>query len=168
MNFRHLSFFLTLISAVSCRTAPKPSDTLAAANMAALEQSVDMENNTVETDEVLKFARAVLDLGEIPLGESRELTLEAVNRSEKPLVLLDAYTSCHCTKVTWDKKPVPAGGQTLFKIHFTAEQPGTFFKKIAVRHSANPGPVTFSIQVTVTKGIENRPFTHHNGNTMWL
>lgn len=82
MNFRHLSFFLTLISAVSCRTAPKPSDTLAAANMAALEQSVDMENNTVETDEVLKFARAVLDLGEIPLGESRELTLEAANRSE--------------------------------------------------------------------------------------
>ena len=144
MNFRHLSFFLTLISAVSCRTAPKPSDTLTAANMAALEQSVDMENNTVETDEVLKFARAVLDLGEIPLGESR---------SEKPLVLLDAYTSCHCTKVTWDKKPVPPGGQTLFKIHFTAEQPGTFFKKIAVRHSANPGPVTFAIQGTVTKGI---------------
>ncbi|WP_337657579.1 DUF1573 domain-containing protein [Alistipes sp.] len=121
--------------------------------MAALEQSVDMENNTVETDEVLKFARAVLDLGEIPLGESRELTLEAANRSEKPLVLLDAYTSCHCTKVTWDKKPVPPGGQTLFKIHFTAEQPGTFFKKIAVRHSANPGPVTFAIQGTVTKGI---------------
>ena len=153
MNFRHLSFFLTLISAVSCRTAPKPSDTLAAANMAALEQSVDMENNTVETDEVLKFARTVLDLGEIPLGESRELTLGAVGRSEKPLVLLDAYTSCHCTKVTWDKKPVPTGGQTLFKIHFTAEQPGTFFKKIAVRHSANPGPVTFAIQGTVTKGI---------------
>ena len=153
MNFRHLSFFLTLISAVSCRTAPKPSDTLTAANMAALEQSVDMENNTVETDEVLKFARAVLDLGEIPLGESRELTLEAANRSEKPLVLLAAYTSCHCTKVTWDKKPVPPGGQTLFKIHFTAEQPGTFFNKIAGRHSANPGPVTFAIQGTVTKGI---------------
>lgn len=143
----------TLLFIVSCRTAPKPSDALAAANMAALEQTVDMENNTVETDEVLKFARAVLDLGEIPLGESRELTLEAANRSEKPLVLLDAYTSCHCTKVTWDKKPVPAGGQTLFKIHFTAEQPGTFFKKIAVRHSANPGPVTFAIQGSVTKGI---------------
>lgn len=115
MNFRHLSFFLTLISTVSCRTAPKPSDTLAAANMAALEQSVDMENNTVETDEVLKFARAVLDLGEIPLGESRELTLEAVNRSEKPLVLLDAYTSCHCTKVTWDKSPFRRAGRPYSK-----------------------------------------------------
>ena len=89
--------FATLLFIVSCGTAPKPSDALASANMAALEQTVDMENNTVETDEVLKFARTVLDLGEIPLGESRELTLEAVNRSEKPLVLLDAYTSCHCS-----------------------------------------------------------------------
>lgn len=69
-----------VIFIVSCGTAPKPSDTLAAANMAALEQTVDMENNTVETDDVLKFGQSVVDLGEIPVGESRELSLEAVNR----------------------------------------------------------------------------------------
>lgn len=95
---------LLLFSSSPAGTAPKPSDTLAAANMAALEQTVDMENNTVETDDVLKFGQSVVDLGEIPVGESRELSLEAVNRSDKPLVLLDAYTSCHCTKVVWDKK----------------------------------------------------------------
>ena len=154
MNFRHLSFFLTLISTVSCGTAPKPSDALAAANMAALEQTVDMENSEVETDDVLKFGQAIIDLGEIPIGETRKLSLEATNRSDKPLVLLDAYTSCQCTKVAWEKKPVPPGGKTVFKIRFTAEQPGTFFKKIAVRHSANPSPVTFAIQGVVTNNLK--------------
>lgn len=148
-KMKHFCIFAPLLFIVSCGTAPKPSDTLAAANMAALEQTVDMENNMVETDDVLKFGQSVVDLGEIPIGESRELSLEAVNRSDKPLVLLDAYTSCHCTKVVWDKKPVPPGGQTVFKIQFSAEQPGTFFKKIAVRHSANPNPVTFAIQGVV-------------------
>lgn len=140
---------------ISCGTAPKPSDTLASANLAALEQTVDMESHAVETDGMLKFGQSVVDLGEIPVGESRELSLEAVNRSDKPLVLLDAYTSCHCTKVVWDKKPVPPGGRTVFKIRFSAEQPGTFFKKIAVRHSNGPKIVTFAIEGVVT----NNPVT---------
>lgn len=159
MNARHFLFILILIFAVSCRTTPKPSDALAAANMAALEQTVDMENNEVETDDVLKFGQAVVDLGEIPIGETRKLSLEATNRSDKPLVLLDAYTSCQCTKVVWEKKPVPPGGKTVFKIRFTAEQPGTFFKKIAVRHSANPSPVTFAIQGVVTNNLKTE---NHN------
>lgn len=139
-----------LILAVSCRSARKPSDALAAANMAALETTVDMENREVETDGVLAFHRAVVDLGAIPLGESREVRVEAVNRSDKPLVVLDAYTSCQCTRVVWDRKPVPPGGKSGFDVRFTAEQPGTFFKKIAVRHSAGAKVVTFAIQGVVT------------------
>ena len=138
-----------LFFAVSCRHAPKPSDALAAANIEALEQTVDMENGTVERDEVLKFRQAVVDLGTISLGESREATAEAVNGSDKPLVLLDAYTSCHCTRVEWNKKPVAPGEKTVFKVRFTAEQPGKFFKKIAVRHSVSPKTVTFAIEGVV-------------------
>lgn len=145
------TFFLCVacMLLVACRGARKQPDALAAANMSALEQTVDMENKEVETDDVLQFEQAVLDLGEIRIGDTRELTLKATNRTDKPLVLLDAYTSCHCTKVGWEKKPVPPGEETVFKIVFTAEQPGVFFKKIAVRHSAKPTPVTFAIQGVV-------------------
>lgn len=141
---------MILLFAVSCQTTPKSSETLAAANQAALEQTVDMENQEIEKDGVLQFSQAVLDLGEIPLDESRETIIEAINGSEKPLVLLDAYTSCHCTKIEWDKKPIPSGGKVFFKVRFTAEEPGVFFKKIGVRHNANTRPVTFAIKGVVT------------------
>lgn len=133
----------------ACRNARLQPDALAVANMAALEQTVDMDNGKVDTDDVLRFERAVLEMGEVPLGETRNLTLTATNETDKPLVLLDAYTSCHCTKVTWDRKPIPPGGETVFRIAFTAEQQGVFFKKIAVRHSVKPAPVTFAIQGVV-------------------
>lgn len=68
--------FAMLFFAVSCRHASKPSDALAAANMEALEQTVDMENGTVERDAVLKFRQAVVDLGTVPLGASREAAVE--------------------------------------------------------------------------------------------
>lgn len=136
---------------VSCRSGHTPAVSLASANLSALEQTVDMENHRVETDAVLEFEQPVVGLGEVPLGESREVTLTATNRSDKPLVLLDAYTSCQCTRVAWDRRPIPAGGKTTFRVRFTAEQPGTFYKKVAVRHHAGPQPVTFALEGVVTE-----------------
>lgn len=149
--FVHKVFFACAVCMFigACRSARKQPGALAAANMAALEQTVDMENKEVDSDDVLQFEQEVLDLGEIRLGDTRELALKATNKTDRPLAVLDAYTSCHCTKVGWEKKPVPAGGETVFKIVFTAEQQGVFFKKIAVRHSAKPTPVTFAIQGVV-------------------
>lgn len=149
---RKFFLYLILLSLASCRNAPKSSDRLAEANRAALEQTVDLESRTVESDDVLRFEREVVELGEIPLGESRVRKLEAVNGSDKPLVLLDVRTSCQCTRVTWDRKPVPPGGRTAFEIRFAADQPGTFFKKIAVRHSGSAKPVSFAIEGVVTDG----------------
>ena len=61
-----------------------------------------------------------------------------------------AYSSCDCTQVTYDRKPVQPGKKVFFTVRFSAEQPGTFFKKIAVRHSASDKPVTFAVQGIVT------------------
>lgn len=101
------------------------------------------------TDGIIQFDRPVINLGEIPLGENRDTILKAVNCSEETLVLLDVYSSCDCTKVIWDKKPIKSKEYTVLKVNFSAEQTGTFLKKIAVRHSAAIAPVTFAIQGTV-------------------
>ena len=115
---------LLLLPLVSCRGAADGSRALATANLAALEETVDME--------------------------SREVRVGAKNGSDKPVVVVEAYSSCDCTQVTYDRKPVQPGGKVFFTVRFSAEQPGTFFKKIAVRHSASDKPVTFAVQGIVT------------------
>lgn len=116
---------------------------------AVTEQSAAAEEERIETDGALQFEPAVVELDEIPLGERRTARITATNRTTKPLVILDVYTSCHCTKVAWDKKPVASGATTTLEVHYTAEETGIFFKKIVVRHSAAPTPATFAIQGAV-------------------
>ena len=92
---------------------------------------------------LLLFDDVTVDMGELPLVGAR-------NGSDKPVVVVEAYSSCDCTQVTYDRKPIQPGGKVFFTVRFSAEQPGTFFKKIAVRHSASDKPVTFAVQGIVT------------------
>lgn len=145
---RFIPALLILLS--SCHNAHKTHGEMVADNISALEQTIDMNNNQVETDNILAFDRNITDLGTISLGKTRELTLSVTNNSDKPVAILSIYTSCHCTEIEWSRKPISPHAQTALKINFTAEQPGVFFKKIAVRHSANLQAVSFAIQGIIT------------------
>ena len=135
----------------SCQGGGSDSRELMTANLAALETAVDMESRRVDGDDVLAFDEMVVDLGEVPLGESRTIRVEAENVAQKPVVVLEAYTSCDCTKVSFGKKPVRSGETIVFTVDFSADLAGTFFKKIAVRHSLSDKPVSFAIEGTVIK-----------------
>ena len=135
----------------SCRGGGSDSRELMTANLSALETAVDMESRRVDGDDVLAFDEAVVDLGEVPLGESRTIRVEAENVAQKPVVVLEVYTSCDCTKVSFGKKPVRSGETIVFTVDFSADLAGTFFKKIAVRHSLSDKPVSFAIEGTVIK-----------------
>lgn len=148
MNKSRWGIFVLLVC-ISCRTPQRPDVALAAANLEALEESVDMESRTVETDNALRFGATHVRLGEIRLGETRTATVRATNATDEPLVVLDVTTACGCTKVAWSKQPVGPQGTTDLEIAFTAEEEGVFFKKIAVRHSAARHPVSFFIEGVV-------------------
>ena len=134
---------------IACGGPPKPSAGPADENLAALEQTVDLESPDVETDDALRFEHSILSLGEVRLGTTRHVSLRATNASEQPLVLMEVTTACGCTKVEWQKKPIPPHDSAELRIAFTAEQEGAFFKKIAVRHSAAKHPVSFLIEGVV-------------------
>ena len=56
-----------------------------------------------------------------------------VNEGDAPLVILSIETSCGCTKATYDKKPVPPGGQGEILITYDPKrQSGVFYKAIQV------------------------------------
>jgi thiol-disulfide isomerase/thioredoxin len=58
----------------------------------------------------LAFEPMVLDLGEVPQGESRSGTITIRNRGREPRSITIAAASCSCTKVAWPPDPIPAGG----------------------------------------------------------
>ena len=62
---------LLLLPLVSCRGAADGSRALATANLAALEETVDMESRETDADEVLLFDGGTVDLGELPLVGAR-------------------------------------------------------------------------------------------------
>ena len=75
---------LLLLPLVSCRgAAADGSRTLATANLPALEETVDMESRETDADEALLFDDGTGDLGELPLGGSREVRIGARNGSDK-------------------------------------------------------------------------------------
>jgi thiol-disulfide isomerase/thioredoxin len=52
----------------------------------------------------------VVDLGEIPLGETRSAQVRIRNIAAGPREITVAAPSCACTKATWPEDPIPVGG----------------------------------------------------------
>ena len=143
---RFIVVFAVCLFAVSCsKKRTTVDDSLMRANAEALEQSVDVNDKNIDTDKYLQFDKTEIKFGDIELGQTRKIKVTAKNISDAPLVILNAVTSCSCTKVAYSKKPIAAGESIDLEVSFTAEVEGVFFKKIAVTHSATTRPVSFSI-----------------------
>lgn len=143
---RFIVVFVVCLFAVSCsKKRTIVDESLMRANAEALKQSIDMSDKTADIDKYIQFDKTEIKFGDMELGQTRKAIVKAKNISDAPLVILNAVTSCSCTKVAYSKKPIAAGESIDLEVSFTAEVEGVFFKKIAVTHSATTRPVSFSI-----------------------
>lgn len=81
------------------------------------------------------FDKTTHDFGSIDHKLSKvECTFEFTNDGTEPLVITGARTSCSCTKVSYDKKPVPPGGRGTIKVIYevSKKDAGVFYKTIDV------------------------------------
>ena len=92
--------------------------------------------------------RTVLDFGTFPKEEKQQRSFVLTNTGDNLLVVHDVVTSCGCTKVEYDKRPVRPGGTLELKVTYEAEKPGHFSKSLRVYSNTEDSPLRLSVRGT--------------------
>ena len=82
----------------------------------------------------IKFFKNFYDFGEIAEdGGKKECVFSFRNTSSEPIIVLDAYTSCGCTKAEFSKKPVAPDSVSYIKVIYNPmNYPGKFARKVTI------------------------------------
>ena len=99
------------------------------------------------TTSALIFQKSVHDFGHIDEeGGAVTSDFEGINTSNHPIEIEKIVTTCGCTTVEFDKKPIPAGGTFSFKVAFNPlNRPGRIDKQIFVLASDSPTEIVLNI-----------------------
>lgn len=99
---------------------------------------------------------AELDLDRVNFGifvntEKQEQIVTLKNTGKELLIIQGTSTSCGCTKVEFEKKPIPVGSSAMLKIIHTAEESGHFSKTIDVYCNITSSPLRITVTGKVIK-----------------
>ena len=105
-----------------------------------------------QRESALKFHSTVGDYGHIPEdGGSVVCRFEAVNSGTEPVAIVDVITSCGCTSVAFDRKPIAAGESTTLDIRFDPmNRPGRIDRTVYLRTTDFDGDIRLSLVGEVT------------------
>lgn len=78
-----------------------------------------------------------LELGEVKVGEVKELAFEFTNDGTESVRILEAKGSCGCTVVDVPKEEIAPGESAQIKANFKASKPGQFRKSVKVKTTAS-------------------------------
>lgn len=110
-----------------------------------------------KTDEAVSFDAVTWNFGDVAEdGGSVEHTFSFVNRSSKPVVILDVTSGCGCTTPTYSRKPVMKGERGEIVVSFDPmNRPGHFSKGVAVLTSASKEAITLKVEGVVTPRVKS-------------
>jgi len=89
-----------------------------------------------------------LDFGIFYKKEKQEGRFVLTNVGENQLVVHDVVTSCGCTKVEYNKRPVCPGDTLELKVTYEAEETGHFRKSLTVYCNTENSPLRLSVRGT--------------------
>ena len=105
---------------------------------------IDRQTESLQTE--VSLSETEYDFGSFPKDEIQEHTFLLTNKGSHPLVILHAVTSCGCTRVEYDKTPVPPSGVAKVKVIYEAEQSGHFNKKITLHCNSENSPLILKVR----------------------
>ena len=103
----------------------------------------------------ITWEKQTLDLGDVKLGEKRDLTFPFTNTGSADLVI-ELVTTCKCTSIDWPRTPIPPGGKGVITATYdsSTQKLGPVKKTIDV--IANTDPIVVEAFFNVNVLYQNR------------
>ena len=110
-------------------------------------------DTTDEAQPILSVDNDTADLGTIRKDDVSQHSFRIINTGTAPLVILNVYSGCHCTKSEYSLEPVMPGDTTSVKVTFDSHgrAPGYFTKLVRLRSNATPHPVRLYLKGRITE-----------------
>lgn len=93
-----------------------------------------------------------VDLGHIRQGEMLEYRLGIRNADSIPFILLEVMSTCGCTALHYDKKPIHPGDTASLVLHYDSKgQIGSQLKQIQISTSLASKPYSILLSAEVSQ-----------------
>jgi len=96
----------------------------------------DESPSSTIADTKAEVENPVISMGTLGKGESKEGVFIVKNTGNRPLVILDAVTTCGCAEVSFDKRPVPPGESVEIQVKMTPKEDGFFDETITLKSNS--------------------------------
>ena len=94
----------------------------------------------------IRFENNLIDLGSLKLKEKRKAVFRFVNETKIPLIITEGETSCGCTRVDYNKKPIKPQMKDSIVVTYEAKETGAFYKKVTIKSNAPQGDIVLSVK----------------------
>jgi hypothetical protein len=111
----------------------------------ALVFAVAMKAQTKGADDVIKVNSERHDFGKILNGKPVDYYFEITNKSDKPVVVENAWGSCGCTTPEKPTEPIAPGATAKLKVNYNAAAMGHFDKQVFIKLAGIESPKTITI-----------------------
>ena len=100
----------------------------------------------------IEFVEKVVDLGLLARDDDKQhLRLSFSNTGDVPLVITEVRTSCSCTTVKYDRKPVMPGQSGVLNITVDPKKApkGNFYRVLQVHSTAQSGVQNITLKAEI-------------------
>jgi len=99
---------------------------------------------------IITFVEQTIDIGEVKLGDKRDLVFEFTNTGTD-FLQIDLVTSCNCTSIDWPQGPIAPGASGKLEVTYdsTNQKLGAIKKTIDIICNTDPLVVEAFFNVNV-------------------
>jgi hypothetical protein len=97
----------------------------------------------------IEIIEAEFDLGMIPRGEAKIITVPIKNTGDSPLIIFDTRVSCGCTRVAYNRQPTLPNTTLELNITYNADDGGRFNRMISIFGNMENSPLVIRLRGVV-------------------
>jgi len=107
--------------------------------------AMNAQTASPNADDVIKMNTEKHDFGKILQGKPQDYFFEITNKSDKAVVVENAWGSCGCTTPEKPNEPIAPGATAKLRVQYNAAAMGHFDKQVFIKLAGVEQPKTVSI-----------------------